>query len=272
MPIATPDAYAEMLDKAKQGAFAYPAINVSSSQTLNAALAGFAGGVAAPLLSVQSGMGDPILILTLVVIVLGGVGSSKGAFLAAIFVSLVDAAGRTFIPLIFRSLMDRSLANAAGPAVASMLIYCVMAIILAVRPGGLFAFAQMTPLEWVTYDDSVDANVPRLILDYFGMHRYEASGEPVGFNIGCGDWIRLFRRCGFTVEDLVRLYDSMKDREMREQLIFVYSQRREDAALDKLFDIGKNDPDRELRKKAIFWIGQSRSPRAAKYLQDLINQ
>ena len=74
------------------------------------------------------------------------------------------------------------------------------------------------------------------------------------------------------VADLVRLYDSMKDRDMREQLIFVYSQRREDAALDKLFDIGKNDPDRELRKKAIFWIGQSRSPRAADYLQQLINQ
>ena len=74
------------------------------------------------------------------------------------------------------------------------------------------------------------------------------------------------------VADLVRLYDSMKDREMREQLIFVYSQRREDAALDKLFAIGKTDPDRELRKKAIFWIGQSRSPRAAQFLQDLINQ
>jgi len=74
------------------------------------------------------------------------------------------------------------------------------------------------------------------------------------------------------VGDLVKLYDSMSDREMKDQLIFVYSQRREDAALDKLFDIGKNDPDRELRKKAIFWIGQSRSPRAAQYLQDLINQ
>ena len=74
------------------------------------------------------------------------------------------------------------------------------------------------------------------------------------------------------VADLVRLYDSMKDREMREQLIFVYSQRREAAALDKLFSIGKNDPDRELRKKAIFWIGQSRDPRAAQYLQELINQ
>jgi TolA-binding protein len=74
------------------------------------------------------------------------------------------------------------------------------------------------------------------------------------------------------IADLVRLYDSMSDREMKEQLIFVYSQRREEAALDKLFAIGKNDPDRELRKKAIFWIGQSRSPRAAQYLQELINQ
>jgi HEAT repeat protein len=72
--------------------------------------------------------------------------------------------------------------------------------------------------------------------------------------------------------DLVRLYDRMKDREMREQLIFVYSQRRDAAALDKLFEIGKNDPDRELRKKAIFWIGQSRDPRAAQFLQELINQ
>ncbi|HET8712814.1 MAG TPA: HEAT repeat domain-containing protein [Gemmatimonadales bacterium] len=74
------------------------------------------------------------------------------------------------------------------------------------------------------------------------------------------------------IADLVRLYDSMADREMKEQLIFVYSQRREDAALEKLFQIGKNDPDRELRKKAIFWVGQSRSPKAAQYLQDLINQ
>ena len=58
----------------------------------------------------------------------------------------------------------------------------------------------------------------------------------------------------------------------REQLIFLFSQRHEGAALDKLFSIGKNDPDRELRKKAIFWIGQSRDPRAAQFLQELINQ
>jgi hypothetical protein len=74
------------------------------------------------------------------------------------------------------------------------------------------------------------------------------------------------------VADLVRLYDSMNDREMKEQLIFVYSQRREDAALEKLFQIGRNDPDSELRKKAIFWVGQSRSPKAAQFLQELINQ
>jgi HEAT repeat protein/TolA-binding protein len=74
------------------------------------------------------------------------------------------------------------------------------------------------------------------------------------------------------IADLVQMYDRTKDREMKEQLIFVYSQRREEAALEKLFQIGKNDPDRELRKKAIFWVGQSRSPKAAQYLQDLINQ
>ena len=71
---------------------------------------------------------------------------------------------------------------------------------------------------------------------------------------------------------LLQITATVSNREMKEQLIFVYSQRREEAALDKLFAIGKNDPDRELRKKAIFWIGQSRSPRAAQYLQDLINQ
>ena len=74
------------------------------------------------------------------------------------------------------------------------------------------------------------------------------------------------------IADLVRLYDSMNDREMKEQLIFVYSQRREEAAVEKLCQIGKNDSDRELRKKAVFWLGQSRSPRAAQCLQDLINQ
>ena len=74
------------------------------------------------------------------------------------------------------------------------------------------------------------------------------------------------------ITDLVRLYDTMNDREMKEQLIFVYSQRREEAAVEKLCQIGKNDPDRELRKKALFWLGQSRSQRAMECLQEVINK
>ena len=72
------------------------------------------------------------------------------------------------------------------------------------RPGGLLAFAQMTPLEWVCFDDATDTNVPRLVLDYFGMHRYE-DGDHVVFNLPQGEWIRLFRANGFVVEDLVEL-------------------------------------------------------------------
>jgi HEAT repeat protein len=77
---------------------------------------------------------------------------------------------------------------------------------------------------------------------------------------------------GAPIADFVALYDRVQDREIKDQLIFVFSQRRDAAALDKLFAVAKNDPDRELRKKAIFWIGQSRDPRAAQFLQELINQ
>jgi HEAT repeat protein len=75
-----------------------------------------------------------------------------------------------------------------------------------------------------------------------------------------------------SIADLTALYASMPSREMREQLIFVYSQRDEAPALDKLIDIARKDPDTELRKKALFWIGQSDDPRAAKALQDVIEQ
>jgi HEAT repeat protein len=70
----------------------------------------------------------------------------------------------------------------------------------------------------------------------------------------------------------VAIYDQMPNREMREQLIFVYSQRKDPAAVDKLFAIARNDPDRELRRKAIFWLGQSKDPRVAQFLSDLINE
>ena len=105
---------------------------------LGAALAGLAGLMAAPLVSVQSGMGEPILILTLVVIVTGGIGSIRGAFYGALIVGIVDTVGRAFLPLLLRWAIDPSVAQAAGPAIASMLIYLLMAMVLAVRPQGLF--------------------------------------------------------------------------------------------------------------------------------------
>jgi len=105
---------------------------------VGAGLAGVAGLVAAPILSVQPGMGEPILILTLVVIVTGGVGSIRGAFYGALIVGIVDTIGRAFLPTLLREIFERSVAQAAGPAIASMLIYLLMATVLAVRPQGLF--------------------------------------------------------------------------------------------------------------------------------------
>ena len=117
-------------------------VNVKRMKTLlfgaGASLAALAGLMAGPILSVQSGMGEPILILTLVTIVIGGIGSIRGAFLGALIVGIVDTLGRTMLPLILRQFLDRSFANAAGPALASMLIYLLMAGVLAVKPKGLF--------------------------------------------------------------------------------------------------------------------------------------
>ena len=72
--------------------------------------------------------------------------------------------------------------------------------------------------------------------------------------------------------DLAKLYPTVKDREMREQLIFVYSQRSDPAALNQLIEIAKSDPDPEFRKRALFWLGQSDDPRAVQALQDIIEQ
>ena len=105
---------------------------------LGAALAGLAGVMAGPIVSVQPGMGEPVLILTLVVIIIGGLGSIRGAFYAALIVGVVDTLGRAFMPTIMRTLFERSTADAAGPALASMLIYLFMAVVLALKPRGLF--------------------------------------------------------------------------------------------------------------------------------------
>ena len=117
-------------------------VNIARLNTLlfvlGAVLAGVAGLMAGPILSAQTGMGEPILILTLVVIVIGGIGSVRGAFLAALMVGLVDTLGRALLPALLRAALPPAAANAAGPAIASMLIYVVMALVLALRPQGLF--------------------------------------------------------------------------------------------------------------------------------------
>jgi branched-chain amino acid transport system permease protein len=101
-------------------------------------LAGFAGIMIAPIISVEPGMGDNILILALVVIVIGGIGSIRGAFVAALLIGLVDTLGRSFSIDILRLMMGPSSARMVGPAIASMLIYVLMAIVLYLRPAGLF--------------------------------------------------------------------------------------------------------------------------------------
>ncbi|RAI58799.1 branched-chain amino acid ABC transporter permease [Roseicella frigidaeris] len=105
---------------------------------LGAMLAGFAGAMAAPILSVEPGMGDSVLILAFVVIVIGGIGSVRGAFLAALLVGLVEVLGRSLLPDLMRLVLAPSPARQAGASIGSMLVYIAMALILAVRPRGLF--------------------------------------------------------------------------------------------------------------------------------------
>ena len=103
-----------------------------------AMLAGFAGAMVAPILSVEPGMGDNILILAFVVIVIGGIGSIRGAFVSALLIGLVDTLGRALAPTLLRLFLDPSAASQTGRALAPMLIYILMAAILFVRPSGLF--------------------------------------------------------------------------------------------------------------------------------------
>lgn len=103
-----------------------------------AMLAAFAGAMAGPILSVEPGMGDSLLILAFVVIVIGGIGSMRGAFIAALLVGLIDTLGRSFITDLLKLVMPAADANQAGPALASMSVYLLMALVLFFRPRGLF--------------------------------------------------------------------------------------------------------------------------------------
>ncbi|HEY8070318.1 MAG TPA: branched-chain amino acid ABC transporter permease [Burkholderiales bacterium] len=107
-----------------------------------AALAGLAGLLAGPIYSVQPGMGELILIQVFVVIVIGGIGSIRGALAGALIVGMVDTLGRAFLKPILATVISPTAAETAGPALASMLIYLLMAVVLAFRPAGLFPAAR----------------------------------------------------------------------------------------------------------------------------------
>jgi branched-chain amino acid transport system permease protein len=108
---------------------------------IGAALAGLAGLMQAPILTVSIGMGENILILAFVVIIIGGIGSIRGSFLASLFVGLVDTMGRAFLPNILKAVLSPAAASTVAPALSSMLIYLLMAVVLIVRPAGLFPAA-----------------------------------------------------------------------------------------------------------------------------------
>lgn len=108
---------------------------------LGAALAGLSGALVGAIQSVQVGMGEPVLILAFVVIVIGGIGSIKGALVGAILVGLTDTLGRVMLPLFFANFMEQSSATSVGSSLASMSIYILMAAVLIFKPTGLFGRA-----------------------------------------------------------------------------------------------------------------------------------
>ena len=106
--------------------------------SLGAVLAGIAGMLISPISEASIGMGNQIIITAFVVIVVGGVGSMKGAFIAAILIGLIDTLGRSYLDTIFKLFMSNDAAETSAPAVSAMLIYLLMAVVLALKPQGLF--------------------------------------------------------------------------------------------------------------------------------------
>jgi branched-chain amino acid transport system permease protein len=117
-------------------------VNIQSLYTLvfalGAVLAGLAGMMIAPITEASIGMGNEIIIVAFVVIIIGGIGSIKGAFIAALLVGTIDTMGRAFLDSLLTWAMSAQSAETAAPALSAMLIYMLMAVILALRPQGLF--------------------------------------------------------------------------------------------------------------------------------------
>jgi branched-chain amino acid transport system permease protein len=105
---------------------------------LGAALAGLAGMLITPITEASLGMGNSIIITAFVVIIVGGIGSMKGAFIAAMLIGMIDTLGRAFLDGFFALFMSLEAAENSAPAVSAMLIYIIMAVVLAFKPAGLF--------------------------------------------------------------------------------------------------------------------------------------
>jgi branched-chain amino acid transport system permease protein len=105
---------------------------------LGAVLAGFAGMMNGPITSVESGIGEPMLILAFVVIVIGGIGSVRGALVASVIIGIVETVGRSILPFLMKEYISEDAAQTAGPAIASMLMYILMVLVLFFKPQGLF--------------------------------------------------------------------------------------------------------------------------------------
>ncbi|MEM9139833.1 MAG: branched-chain amino acid ABC transporter permease, partial [Pseudomonadota bacterium] len=105
---------------------------------IGAVLAGLAGMLVAPITEATIGMGNNIIITAFVVIIVGGIGSVKGAFIAALLIGLIDTLGRSYLDDLFKLAMSDEAAETSAPAISAMLIYIIMAVVLAIRPQGLF--------------------------------------------------------------------------------------------------------------------------------------
>ena len=105
---------------------------------LGAALAGFAGMLIAPITEASIGMGNDIIIIAFVVVIVGGIGSIKGAFHAALIIGMIDTMGRAYLDDVLQWAMRDQFAETVAPALSAMLVYLLMATVLAVKPQGLF--------------------------------------------------------------------------------------------------------------------------------------
>jgi len=110
---------------------------------LGAAMAGFAGMLIAPITEASIGMGNDIIIIAFVVVIVGGIGSIKGAFYAALIIGLMDTLSRSYLDVLMQLVMPVTYAETAAPAISAMLVYILMAAVLAFRPQGLFPPAGM---------------------------------------------------------------------------------------------------------------------------------